>query len=473
MIVQFFNRGIGSGSSPVNYLLGKERERVGASVLRGDADVTIALIDGSPYAKKYTSGCLSFEEENLTAEQKSQIMDSFEKTIFAGLEGDQYNCLWVEHRDKGRLELNFLIPNVELTTGKRLQPYFHGADLPRVNAWRTIVNLKMGLSDPDDPIKQQNLVLAKDLPPNKKEALEAITDGLVSMAKQGFVKNRQDVINALEASGFEIARETKTSISIKNPEGGQNLRLKGAIYEQTYGISASVQETIRERSREHKNQSTERLEQAERIYKTGIERKRAEHSRKYQREQPTYSKNGIQELANTINSSISHSHNHGSSLVVAGLGAERDESGDKKRTADVEYPERANRGDYGKHVRSGRSETPLRPDESGFSETDMGERGQNIYDFTGRKIDDERDRTGIIGYLEKIGRESDERRERHSKRLGKFNQATERVGSLARAGYAIERSCRAVKQLIANAHEYVKTLKNERQKREKGFRMGR
>ncbi|MGK3325838.1 hypothetical protein ACSLPB_29600, partial [Escherichia coli] len=40
-----------------------------------------------------------------------------------GLEKNQYSILWVEHQDKGRLELNFVIPNMELQTGKRLQPY--------------------------------------------------------------------------------------------------------------------------------------------------------------------------------------------------------------------------------------------------------------------------------------------------------------------------------------------------------------
>ncbi|WP_213085254.1 relaxase/mobilization nuclease domain-containing protein, partial [Neisseria gonorrhoeae] len=43
---------------------------------------------------------------------------------------DQYNCLWVEHRDKGRLELNFVIPNIELLSGKRLQPYYYAAFPP-------------------------------------------------------------------------------------------------------------------------------------------------------------------------------------------------------------------------------------------------------------------------------------------------------------------------------------------------------
>ena len=46
------------------------------------------------------------------------------------MSSDQYRVLWVEHRDKvneetgeSRLELNFLIPNVEVNSGKRLQPF--------------------------------------------------------------------------------------------------------------------------------------------------------------------------------------------------------------------------------------------------------------------------------------------------------------------------------------------------------------
>jgi hypothetical protein len=43
-------------------------------------------------------------------------MASFERVLMPGLDKDQYSILWVEHADKGRLELNFLIPNTELLT---------------------------------------------------------------------------------------------------------------------------------------------------------------------------------------------------------------------------------------------------------------------------------------------------------------------------------------------------------------------
>lgn len=78
----------------------------------------------------YTVGVLSFEEIDISNTAKREIMADFEKSLLAGLDQDQYNICWVEHRDKDRLELNFVIPNVELTTGKRLQPYYDWAEPP-------------------------------------------------------------------------------------------------------------------------------------------------------------------------------------------------------------------------------------------------------------------------------------------------------------------------------------------------------
>ncbi|WP_176212137.1 relaxase/mobilization nuclease domain-containing protein, partial [Klebsiella pneumoniae] len=54
-------------------------------------------------------------------------MDSFERTLLPGLDKDQYSILWVQHLDKDRLELNFVVANVELQSGKRLQPYYDKA----------------------------------------------------------------------------------------------------------------------------------------------------------------------------------------------------------------------------------------------------------------------------------------------------------------------------------------------------------
>ena len=53
-----------------------------------------ALIDSSPYAKKYTSGVLSLPRLDLPRETKDKLMSDFEKALLPGLEGNQYAVLW-------------------------------------------------------------------------------------------------------------------------------------------------------------------------------------------------------------------------------------------------------------------------------------------------------------------------------------------------------------------------------------------
>ncbi|WP_419844313.1 relaxase/mobilization nuclease domain-containing protein, partial [Actinobacillus pleuropneumoniae] len=65
--------------------------------------------------------------------------------MFAGLEPEQYNIAWVQHTDKGRLELNFVIPNVEMTSGKRLQPYYDRADRPLAENFKQVINHEYSL----------------------------------------------------------------------------------------------------------------------------------------------------------------------------------------------------------------------------------------------------------------------------------------------------------------------------------------
>ena len=234
MIVKILgNKGGGSAGAAIDYMLGKERDREGAILLSGDPDLTARLADNLDFQNRYTVGVLSFEEANLEEQQKQEIMQSFEETLLAGLDRDQYDITWIEHTDKGRLELNFVIPNVELSTGKRLQPYFDQADRPLVENWKQVTNFNYGLSDPHSPDKAQAIktLNSQNLPENIKEIKQQIGTAIAEQISNGNIQNRQDVVNTLENAGFEITRQTERSISIKNPDGKRNIRLEGVIYE--------------------------------------------------------------------------------------------------------------------------------------------------------------------------------------------------------------------------------------------------
>ena len=57
MIVKIHSRGVGRGSGPVEYLLGKDGNRNGATLDRGDPEMVKELIDGSRYASGTPAAC--------------------------------------------------------------------------------------------------------------------------------------------------------------------------------------------------------------------------------------------------------------------------------------------------------------------------------------------------------------------------------------------------------------------------------
>ena len=321
MIIKFHSRGRGCGSGSVDYLLGKDRDREGARLDSGDPEQMIQLIDSINYAQKYKSGVLSFAERDLQEHQKQEIMESFEKTLLVGLEKDQYSILWVQHQDKDRLELNFVIANVELHSGKRLQPYYDPVDRPRLNAWKDLVNDRYQLHDPNDPINKRELCTPNDLPRAKKDASEAITRGLLGLAEQGALKSRSDVLEALKGAGFEIARTTPKSISIKNPDGGQNIRLKGMIYEQDFRFSKELRADIERASESYRAERITRIQEARATLDRLTEIKRTSNQQRYPRTEQTYIADYVKNLERS-----SHSDYHSNVSNRSNIGMARQEN---------------------------------------------------------------------------------------------------------------------------------------------------
>lgn len=306
MIVKFFNRGKGAGSGPLNYLLltkGKPRE--GAKVLYGDPKLTEQLINATPYKQKYKSGVLSFTEDatQFSDEQKKDIMQRFEDTLFTGLEPDQYDILWVEHSDKaGRLELNFVIPCQELRSGKSLQPFYAQADLTRVNAFKNIINKEYELTDPNEPERKRlinpyinNAPRPTPYDPKKKKkedktvedtpdthALKADIDRqLLDSLKEGSLNDRGSVMYFLEGLGFKIERAVKKSISISRPDMKRNIRLKGAIYEEGFQALSQRAKIIESMQSKYERLSDSRGIRDLMIWEKGMEIKKEYHQKRY------------------------------------------------------------------------------------------------------------------------------------------------------------------------------------------------
>ncbi|MBX8803333.1 relaxase/mobilization nuclease domain-containing protein, partial [Ochrobactrum sp. MR28] len=162
MLIKFFARGQGSGSGPVEYCTRADiegREHCPPVVLRGDTDLTTDLIDSIDRDWRYTSGVISFAREDAPTEaQQEQVMDKFEQVAFAGLEPDQFNILWVRHQhtDSERVELHFVTPRMELTTGKALNIAPPGWEKLYGNLV-DVLNGENSWARPDDPERARML----------------------------------------------------------------------------------------------------------------------------------------------------------------------------------------------------------------------------------------------------------------------------------------------------------------------------
>lgn len=229
MVVKFFSNKKGGSVKALDYLL-NEREKDGtARVLIGDEQLTRNIINSISFKHKVCVGCLSFEEENIDEDLKYKIMSDFEKHLLPSLESDQYNILWVEHVDKGRLELNFVIPKIELTRKIALNPFYHKQDLSRVDVWQNLTNLTHGFTDPKDPAKERTLQGASKKISLQKD-YEKLDEMLHELVRSGQIKNREQMIELLNENGIFVNRIGSDYISIKLPDSKKARRYKGGIY---------------------------------------------------------------------------------------------------------------------------------------------------------------------------------------------------------------------------------------------------
>ncbi|WP_369674332.1 relaxase/mobilization nuclease domain-containing protein, partial [Enterococcus faecium] len=152
--------------------------------------------------------------------------------------------------DKNRLELNFVIPTVDLETGKRVQPYYHRADLNRVDAWKSLTNDVYRFTDPNDPAKRQTLTLKTNESSDRKSLKRVINEYASVLFANGVVNNRRELVDAIHQHGFNPTRMTKNSVTFTHPETNQKFRMTGAFYEESFRSREALQTADRGRDSE-------------------------------------------------------------------------------------------------------------------------------------------------------------------------------------------------------------------------------
>jgi hypothetical protein len=259
MIIVFLKHSTdASGRKAVNSLLADGKD-VEPKVLRGDHHATIDLIECLDFEHTYTLGVCSFEpgvEVSSTVEE--DVMDRFEYAAFAGLDKDQYCILWIRNQDKGRHQLHFVVPRVELSTGKSLNiaPPGHFAFF---DALCDTINFDYGFADPRSASRRRALALPKREERTRAEAgrksetpnespWTALHDRLVEYTNrhQDKVITREDLIAHLHELGLEVPSVGDKFITVKLPGTETKWRMKGAMYEKGWDSTKLSREEERE-----------------------------------------------------------------------------------------------------------------------------------------------------------------------------------------------------------------------------------
>ena len=295
MLMKVFPHGTGEGDKPNRYLVRPDypgRDTAPPQVLRGDPVMTRTLIDSIERRWKFTSGVLSWHpDEKIYEEQEEEIMDAFERVAFAGLEADQRNILWVRHTHAGHHELHFLIPRLELSSGKDFNACPPGWQKD-FDVFRDLFNWREGWARPDDPAR------ARDERPKKADlfkarmarwgreiresdrnrAKEVIHAFLKEKVTRGLVRNREDVLSTLKEQGLSINREGRDYISVIAPNSGMKMRFRGGFYARGWTPKVAQDEESEEKKKETARRMVARLQPA---FERVIEKRAACNIKRY------------------------------------------------------------------------------------------------------------------------------------------------------------------------------------------------
>lgn len=243
MIVRIFNSGTSGGESPVRYLLSDtdhagDKRSVEPEVLSGRPELTVATINSITRKHKYVSGAIAFRDhEQPSREQIMSVIGRFKETVCPGLDARHYNSLFVLHRDKGNVEIHFVVPSIELATGtgRRLSIHPPGPrNIALYDAFTKVMNHELGYDQViPDPLKLALSDFERKVPEGQRDRSNKLHlhKHLARAIRRGEITNRDQLCRHLEEQfGVDITRKGADYISVKFPGSQKAKRMRGPLY---------------------------------------------------------------------------------------------------------------------------------------------------------------------------------------------------------------------------------------------------
>lgn len=244
-----------------NYLLNQRVNDNTAKLLKGNRELAESLEKLSTAKTKYFSGVLSFaeREKHFTEEEKMEIIEAFEKTFCP----DDYlrerlNFTWIQHTDKKRLELNFVVNSTfrndpdKLLKDKKEFYHWHKPQIKRFDAFRDFIDAKYGLASVHEN-GSQHIFTVPDYQIKSRDDVETLVEMVLRAnlkSNSKLIESRSELIDEMRKFRMNVSREVKGSISVLSEGSKKPIRIKI-----TENADASVFDEMRKKIKEKYNDS--------------------------------------------------------------------------------------------------------------------------------------------------------------------------------------------------------------------------
>lgn len=214
-----------------DYLLANETARV----VRGDPDFTKWAIHHSPSGlrQRFTAGVINDLTE-LDRRHDKKLLDELQRMFLAGRPESSMVWCVIEHTDKGKRELHFVVVIFDLCFGKHVHPYIDVIDRHGFAAWAEHFALLHGLKTPLDKLRRKPPFKHMRLKNTEITFLREVWVKVHLLVRKNVIKSRKDLEKQLAIAGYQVRCHSHGGKPLEQPEiigpHGVKLRLKNSIY---------------------------------------------------------------------------------------------------------------------------------------------------------------------------------------------------------------------------------------------------
>lgn len=206
-----------------------------ARVVRGDPEFTKWVIDHSPTGlrQRFSAGVIS-DLTRLDRRHDDKLLDELQKLVLAGRPESAMVWCVIEHTDKGKRELHFVIVLFDLLFAKLVHPYIDRIDRHGFSAWVEYVALRHGLEITSEKLRIRPPFEHLRIRRCEIEFLTEVWGKVHGWVQAGDVACRHDLEIHLAREGYCVRFRTRKGKPLQQPviigPDEKKLRLKNSIY---------------------------------------------------------------------------------------------------------------------------------------------------------------------------------------------------------------------------------------------------